>query len=206
MRSGVVLAGGRSTRFGDADKAVASLAGVPMIRRVADRVAPVVSELVVNCRSDQRDAIEDALAGVDPSVRFAVDPVEDEGPLAGVRNGLHAADAEYALVVACDMPFVDAAFVDHLFERASGVDAAVPRVDDWYQPTQAVYRSTAMETACERALAAGERRTVAPLSDLDHVVVGEDEVKDHAGNGTRTFVDLNTREAFEDAASSLERG
>ena len=50
MRSGVVVAGGRSTRFGAPDKAVADLGGTPMIRRVADRIAPAVEELVVNCR------------------------------------------------------------------------------------------------------------------------------------------------------------
>ena len=48
MRASLVLAGGRSTRFGDSDKAVAELAGTPMIRRVVDRVAGVVSEVVIN--------------------------------------------------------------------------------------------------------------------------------------------------------------
>ena len=70
-RYAAVVAGGRSTRFGDRDKAVADLAGTPMIRRVADRLADVTDRLVVNCRADQRAAIEDAIAGYPNPVRYA---------------------------------------------------------------------------------------------------------------------------------------
>ena len=61
MRAVLVIAGGRSTRFGDRDKAVAELDGTPMIRRVVDRVADVVDEVVINCRADQVDPISAAL-------------------------------------------------------------------------------------------------------------------------------------------------
>jgi molybdopterin-guanine dinucleotide biosynthesis protein A len=198
MRSGVIVAGGRSTRFGDADKAVADLSGTPMIRRVADRLAPVVDELVVNCRADQQEAIEAAMTGYPLSVRYALDPDTDEGPMAGIGTGLAACEGEYAVVVACDMPFVDPAVVEYLFERAGreGVDAAVPKLDDgWYQTTQAVYRAEAMADACEAALDRGDRKILAPLEELDWVVVGEDEITERGDVGT--FENLNTREEFE---------
>jgi molybdopterin-guanine dinucleotide biosynthesis protein A len=201
MRSGVIVAGGRSTRFGDADKAVAELAGTPMVRRVADRIAPAVDEVVVNCRGDQRAAIEAALDGYEHAVSFALDPEPDLGPMAGMATGLDAADAEYGLVVACDMPFVDSGFVEHLFECADGHDAAIPRPDEWYQTTQAVYRADTMADACERALDAGDRRIVAALDDLDVVVVDEAAVESHATR--ETFENLNTVEEFEAAAERL---
>ncbi|MFB6302821.1 MAG: molybdenum cofactor guanylyltransferase [Haloferacaceae archaeon] len=201
MGGGVIVAGGRSTRFGDADKAVAELAGTPLIRRVADRLASVVDGVVVNCRGDQRDAIDDALSGFDRPVSFALDPEPDLGPMAGMATGLEAVGSEYALVVACDMPFVDPAFVDYLFERADGHDAAVPRPDEWFQTTQAVYRADPMVDACERALDAGERRIVKPLFDLDYEVVDRDEIEAHTS--LKTFENLNTREEFEAAASQF---
>jgi molybdopterin-guanine dinucleotide biosynthesis protein A len=200
MRSAVIVAGGRSTRFGDADKAVADLAGVPMIRRVADRLEPVVDELVVNCRTDQREAIETALADFPLPVSFALDPETDEGPMAGIGTGLAACAGEYAVVVACDMPFVDAAVVKYLFGRAESedVDAAVPKLEDgWYQTTQAVYRADAMAAACEAALANGDRKILAPLEELAWVVVDEAAVAEHGDLGT--FENLNTREEFEAA-------
>jgi len=192
MRTGVVVAGGYSTRFEGGDKAVAALGGTPMIRRVADRLVPEIDGLVVNCRSEQVGAIEDALRGYDHPVAFAEDRHPDEGPMAGIMTGLQAVTGEYAVVVACDMPYVSPSFVAHLFERAAGHDAAVPRVEDgWYQTTQAVYRADAMAEACERALTRGEGKILAPLSELDWVVVDAAEIRQHAT--PETFRNVNTR-------------
>ncbi|MFU1780819.1 molybdenum cofactor guanylyltransferase [Haloarcula japonica] len=198
MRAGTIVAGGRSTRFGDSDKATAGLAGTPMIRRVADRLAEAVDELVVNCREDQVEAIEAALSDHNLDPTFALDEDPDQGPMAGIATGLGAVDSEYAAVVACDMPFVDPTFVDYLFERAASHEAAVPRPDEWFQTTQAVYHAEAMRTACRRALERGEHKVVEPLFDLDYVVVEREDVLEHTS--LDTFKNLNTREEFEAAA------
>ncbi|MFD1564698.1 molybdenum cofactor guanylyltransferase [Haloarchaeobius amylolyticus] len=201
-RTGLVLAGGHSTRFGDQDKAVADLAGTPMIRRVVDRLEPIVDEIVVNCRDEQVSPIDAALEG-GPDVSFAIDPVPDRGPMAGIMTGLREATGEYAVVVACDMPFVDPDFVDYLFDRAAGHDAAVPRLDDqWFQTTQAVYRAAPMAAACERALERDERKIIEPLFDLDYIVVDEDEIRERAT--LETFENVNTHDELEAAARRLE--
>lgn len=204
MRSGVIIAGGRSTRFGEADKAVAELAGTPMVRRVADRVADVVGEVVVNCRPEQTPAIREAMSGYGLDVGYAEDETPDLGPVAGIRNGLSAAGGEYSLVVACDMPFVDPALVGYLFERARGRDGAVPRLGDgWFQTTQAVYRTEPMCRACDAALERDDPRILAPLEGLDYVVVEEDELEAVASVGS--FENVNTREEFEAARDRFER-
>ncbi|MFC7156204.1 molybdenum cofactor guanylyltransferase [Halomarina halobia] len=218
MSTAVVVAGGRSTRFGEADKAVADLAGTPMIRRVADRLAGVVDALVVNCREEQVSAVRAALDGYPLDTAFAVDDDPDEGPMAGIRTGLRAVEDEYAFVVACDMPFVEPDVVRYLFERATGrdggeagadgetrtrsYDAAVPRLDDeWFQTTHAVYRAAAMADACDAALERGERRVVAPLFELDYVVVDEPAIR--ARGSLDTFENVNTREEFAAAEERL---
>lgn len=217
MRSGVIIAGGRSTRFGDADKAVAPLAGTPMTRRVGDRLEPVVDELVVNCRPDQREAIADALAGYDMPYSFALDEEADQGPMAGIRNGLRGAEGEHAVVVACDMPFVDPDAVSYLFDRCSGAvsppagnddvgeppyDAAVPKLGDgWYQTTQAVYRPEPMADACDAALERGDRKILAPLEALSYAVVAEEELEERTD--LSTFDNVNTQEELEAAERRL---
>lgn len=203
MSGGVIIAGGRSTRFGDADKAVAKLAGTPMIRRVADRLTPTVDQIVVNCREDQLEAIRDAMAGYDHPVTYAKDERPDLGPMAGIKTGLEAVAAEYAIVVACDMPFFEPALAEYLFERAAGHDAAVPRLDDeWFQTTQAVYRADAMALSCERALERGDRKIIKPLFELDYVVVDEPEFTAVAHQ--RTFENINTREEFDAANRRID--
>lgn len=217
MRSGVLIAGGRSTRFGDADKAVAELTGVPMIRRVADRLAPMVDELVANCRPDQQEAIADALESSPLPVAFALDSEPDQGPMAGIRDGLRGASGEHAVVVACDMPFVDPEAVGYLFDRCTDAvappadaddvgeppfDAAVPRLGDgWYQTTQAVYRPEPMADACDAALERGDRKILAPLEALSYAVVGERELTDRTD--LSTFDNINTQEELEAAEERL---
>ena len=200
MRAGVIVAGGYSTRFGEADKILADLAGVPLVRHVATRLDGVVDELVVNCRPAQVGELERALSGI--AVEFALDSTPDEGPLAGIRTGLAATEAEDAAVVAADMPLVDPAFVSYLFERAAGHDAAVPRWQGRLQPTQAVYRREAMAEAATRALSDGERSLVAALSTLDHVVVDERDVREHSTKNT--FTNVNTREELRRVAATFE--
>ncbi|QSW99079.1 molybdenum cofactor guanylyltransferase [Haloterrigena alkaliphila] len=198
---GVVLAGGYSTRFGEADKAVADLAGTPMIRRAVDRLATVADDLVINCREDQLEAIRSALADSGLEPRYATDPVPDRGPLAGIQVGLEAVDREYAAVVACDMPFVDPALLETLHERARGRDGAVVRLEDgWYQTTQAVYRADAMARACAETLESDDKRIVAALERIDVVTVSEDDLE---GVSERTFESIDTREALADAERRL---
>ena len=221
MTTGAILAGGRSTRFGGADKAVAPLAGVPMIRRVADRLVgtdgpvppgadrasggdPVVDELVVNCRPDQREAIERALSGVPLPVRWALDEEPDRGPLAGIRNACRTATDAYAVVVACDMPFVDPAFLAALRETAAdpGVEAAVPRLDDrWYQTTQAVYATAPTVAACDRALDRGDRKILAMVDQLAAVVVEDEAIRSLTTD--RTFTNVNTRSELDGAKRAV---
>ncbi|WP_256687926.1 molybdenum cofactor guanylyltransferase [Halococcus qingdaonensis] len=198
-RGALVLAGGHSTRFGERDKVLAELAGVPLVRRVAERLA-ALDEIVVSCRADQTAAIERALSGME--FRYVEDPDPDGGPLVGVRAGLRALGTDYAAVVAADMPFVDPELVAFLFARAAGHDAAVPRYDGWLQPTQAVYRTNAMADACAVAFSCGERELRAALDALDHVVVTAEEIQKHADS--RTFTNLNTRREFAAAERALE--
>ena len=204
MRSGVILAGGRSTRFGERDKAVVELAGTPMVRRVADRLTDVVDEVVVNCRPDQTGPIREAMNAYPLAVTYAEDQVPDLGPVAGIRNGLDGASGRAAFVVACDMPFVDPALASFLFERldATDADAVVPRLDSgWFQTTQAVYRVEPMVRACEIALETDNPRILAPLDELDVTVVEEAELTDVTT--LETFENINTREEFEDAGARL---
>ncbi|MDQ2051320.1 molybdenum cofactor guanylyltransferase [Natronolimnohabitans sp. A-GB9] len=202
---GVVLAGGYSTRFGEADKAVADLAGRPMITHVVDRLAAVADDIVVNCRDEQLASIRDAFADADADVEptYATDPVPDRGPLAGIRVGLEAADREYAAVVACDMPFADPNLFETLYEHARGRDGAVVQLEDgWYQTTQAVYRTETMARACGDVIDSDDRRILTAFEQLDVATVPEAELEDIS---ERTFESIDTQEALREAERRLEK-
>lgn len=196
-RAALVLAGGYSTRFGDADKAFAELDGRPLLDHVVTRLDRCVDGVVVNCRSDQVPRVREALRGAH-RVACAPDPVPDRGPVAGVAAGLRACRTEYTAVVAVDNPLVSPAVVTDLFERARGRDGAVPVVDGRLRPTQAVYRTERMQAACTDALDGGESSLRAATSRLDAVTVAGDALGD--ADGARSFLDVNTPADLERAA------
>jgi len=170
--SGVVVAGGRSRRFGDRDKALAPVAGRSMLARVCDALAPAVDELVVNCRAEQADSVRAHLAGRSLPTTVAVDPVPDRGPLAGVATGLAAATGGRAVVASCDLPRLASAVPQALLDRcAVAARPAVPRVDGHRQPLCAAYPTERTRRACEALLAADERALGALLDRLDPVTV-----------------------------------
>lgn len=190
-RAGVVLAGGRSRRFGPTDKALAPVGGRPMLRRVVERVRGVADAVVVNCRPDQRDRFAAALDGV-PDVRFAVDPPErvDGGPVAGLRTALDAVRTPSAAVTACDMPRLPPSLLRVLFERAAGRAGVVPHDGERRRPLCGVYRVPDARVACESVGPNGSLRAV--LDHLDPVVVPRVTVREHAPTAALESVD--TRE------------
>lgn len=194
-RTGVVVAGGRSTRFAGGDKATASLDGTPMIRRVVADLAPTVDDLVINCRGGQRDALAEALSGYE--FRFAEDPIHHRGPLAGVRAGLRAARGEYAALVACDMPFVPAGFLAFLFGRARHRTGAAPFLDGAVQPFPSVVHVRAGLAACREAFHRRPRSLGTFLDLLAVDVVPERVVRAHVDLGA--FVNVNTRRDLREA-------
>ena len=192
-RSGVVLAGGHSRRFGQQDKALAELDGEPMLKRVVERTSPVVDELLVSCREAQRARFEAVLDSAAGSVEFVTDPEPGAGPLAGVNAALAHTSGEYVAVVACDIPAVDPEFLAFLFEQASGREAAVPRLQDGTpQPALAVYQAAAMRRVSTALLDDGVRRFRSALEELDVCFVAPEGVE--ARTGWHTLRNVNTPE------------
>ena len=109
--TGVVLAGGRSQRFGGIDKTRLPLGGRTLLQRAIDALSPVtVSCLVVGGRP----------AG---DVSVVPDRYPGAGPLGGILTALDTIDTSHALLLAADLPFISGSLLQDL--RCAGADAAV---------------------------------------------------------------------------------
>ncbi|MFB6163514.1 MAG: molybdenum cofactor guanylyltransferase [Halococcoides sp.] len=188
-RAGVVLAGGQSTRFEGAEKALATLNGRPLLDHAVEGVATATDLVVVSCRTDQVTAFRHLLAERSDVV-IVPDRVPDRGPVAGLVAALDALDASSVAVVACDHPLVDGAFLEWLFDALGDHDACVPRLDGHRQPTHAVYRTTPARQVARAVGATGGLQTV--LDRLDCRVVPEESVL--ARTDRATFTDVDTRD------------
>lgn len=197
MNAAVVLAGGHSTRFGDQDKALATVCDHPMVAHVVRRIAEVTDSILVSCRESQKQAIARVLGDVSASPEYVPDPVPDQGPLAGLAAALAETEATYVAVVACDMPAVDPDFLRYLFSRASGNDGVVPRLQDGkLQPTQAVYQREAMVTAARDTVDADEWSLHRAIDRLDIEILSPEAVA--AQTDWQSLSNINTQEQLDE--------
>jgi len=128
--SGVVLAGGASRRMGR-DKAFLELGGRPMIEIVLDRIRGVVAETVVVTNTPQQYT--------HLAARLVGDIHSGVGVLGGIHGGLTAAKHDHALIVGCDMPFLNSQLLEYLISLSPRYDVVVPCIDDLLEPLHAIY-------------------------------------------------------------------
>jgi molybdenum cofactor guanylyltransferase len=166
----VVLAGGRSRRFGS-DKLAASVEGRPVLDRAIEAVAAVADEVVVVVApGDDRP--------LPPGSRRVEDPAPFEGPLVGLAAGLGAeprdptTTADVALVVGGDMPALRPAVLRLLIAVVrEGAAGAVLHDGTTGRPLPAAYRLETAAAATRRLLDTGERRLRALPHALDATVI-----------------------------------
>jgi molybdopterin-guanine dinucleotide biosynthesis protein A len=197
--SGIVLAGGLSRRLGR-DKAVEPLGGEPLISRVIGRLSQVTDQTVVVVNSPER-------AGALPlngTVRTAVDIYPDGGSLGGIFTGLSAADAEWGLAVACDMPFLNVGLLAHMLSLRDNNDVVVPVLEARPEPTHALY-SRACMPQMERRLRANELKIAGFFDDV-RVRYLEQAAVEKLDPDHLSFFNINTQQDLDRAVSLVAEG
>lgn len=111
------------------------MSGQTLLARTVDRISPVCKDVIIVTRREQLKS----LAMVKLDARLVVDLFPDRGSLGGLYTGLKSATTSHALVVACDMPFLNTTLLRHLVELSSGNDIVVPRYRGLTEQLHAVY-------------------------------------------------------------------
>lgn len=164
---GVVLAGGRGRRLGG-DKAIVELEGRALVHYPLEALHSVCDEVAVVAK---RDTILPPLGGV---ADLWIEPDEPRHPLVGVAHALRLAAGRPILVVAVDLPLMDAATLRAIADADVGEAAvAVPRVHGRLQPLCALYAPRALVGLASFDVDARATDVVAALGV--HEVEGLDE-------------------------------
>jgi molybdopterin-guanine dinucleotide biosynthesis protein A len=201
----ILLAGGLGSRLGS-DKALYPLAGKPMVRHIVDRLSGLSDDFwVVIARNASPSEYSKVLPGF---VRIVNDIPEGKGPLIGIVTGLRAARSQYAIVLSCDIPFVNRQVIQLLLTSASGAEAAIPRSKEGHlEPLHAVYHRDSMLHEADQTLAERRLSPIDSINRLTHVIYVsiEDAIKP-IDPDLRTFFNMNTREDIKRAEEILKRG
>lgn len=183
---GIVLAGGRSTRFGE-DKSLYVLAGKPMYRHVYDLLhsADVCDHIVVSSNDALKDKFDTLDVVVDDS------DFVDYGPL----GGLYAVAKEYPdsrfVLVSCDTPYVPAEWIKQLITRSNAMPkhSIITKEGERLHPTIAVFNHPELALKLEQHLADGGRSI---RSFFEQLNVHYLDVNEYSFNAS-DFININRK-------------
>lgn len=197
--TGIVLAGGRSSRMGR-DKATMELVGRMLIERAVAALDSIAQQVVIVRAPGQSFP----LVPVSGSLTVVEDPVEGQGPLVGMAVGLAAAESPVSVVVGVDHPFLQPDLLRLLASRVTPVDRWVlPVADGRPQPLCSALASDAagvLQAHVDR----GDRAPMAVAAELGMLRITEEEWRTVDPEGL-SFIDVDTPEEFEAARLRIER-
>lgn len=193
--TGVIQAGGKSTRMGGRPKALLELGGQRIIERVVEAVAPAVSDLIIVTNTPELYAFL--------GLSMVADVYPDRGSLGGIYSGLKAAAGDAAFTVACDMPFLHPEVVRLVVERAESGDVVIPRVGDQLETLHAAYAKSCLPHIEER-LVAGRLKIVEFFERVRVVEIPEAEVA-RFRDPAIVFMNVNTPDELDRAREIVAR-
>ncbi len=179
--TGVILAGGSSTRMGS-NKALLPYRGGTFIEFIHRRMAAIFRDVIVVTNTP--DAYEFM-----PCPRVA-DVIPGLGGLSGIHAALRHAGAEHVFVVACDMPSVSGELVRWMVALRDGCDAVIPESAGGLEPLCAVYGKGALP-AIEEELRSGRGKVVSILPRIRVKTLSRDEIS-RIDPGFLSFRNVNT--------------
>ena len=187
-----ILAGGASRRMGT-DKSQLLIDR----QTFADRIAETLSK------------VADSVTLVGAQATSGLPSVADVYPQWGALGGLHAALAacksDWAIVVACDLPFVTAELFLFLASMRLDHDAVVPvQQDGRPQPLAALYRVDPCRQRASELIEAGRRRPLDLLEAVNTRWIEFDQLRNLA-QPERFFVNINTPSDYDEAIRGHSR-
>ncbi len=185
--SGVVLAGGRSTRYGK-NKALVKLHGIPLIERVLDVMCPIFSNVIIITNTpDEYSYLE---------LPMYQDIMKGLGPLGGIFTGLRVIPDNAGFFVACDMPFLNQGLIRHIVEIKAEFDVVVPRISGNMEALHALYR-TGCQSNIQGLINSRIYQVFRFFNEVSVRYVDEDEVRIFDPD-LRSFLNINRPEGLND--------
>lgn len=135
--TGVILAGGCSSRFSGINKAFQRVGANTMLARIHDLFSMMFKEVILVVNEPALFLDIDALVVTD------IDP--SQCALAGLHAGLFHASFDWSYVTACDVPFVSEKIIRYLFaQRRPGKQIIIPKTREGLEPLSALYHKSCM--------------------------------------------------------------
>jgi molybdopterin-guanine dinucleotide biosynthesis protein A len=201
----IINAGGQSRRMGRPKALLPTPpTGAPLLVRMVERLRALQWSRLVIVTNDE--GLPGAL-GLGDEPLYLPDHYPNTGTLGGIATGLSVCDG-WAIVLACDLPFVSPTLLSWLLtlageqvNNADRWDAVTPVIGGHEEPLHALYHVGCLPFI-ERRLNAGERRVISFMPDVRTRFVYEDELR-RLDPELRSFLNANTPEEWQTALTMM---
>lgn len=224
--SGILLAGGRSRRFGPNKIKIIS-GGVPLVAEQVVKLAHFTCEIIISASPDNKDFLQDVLDGMDehilelglpgsfkiPGIRIVLDDEitrcepDGMGPVAGIYTGLKESKKDMVLVVATDMPLVSYRLLQYLTViaiREPDTSAVIIRNEKGIEALCGIYSKKCIKII-EEGILEGTYKISDILNGLDVRWVGAEELEAE-GIDRFNFFNINSGKDIEEYINILDKG
>ena len=138
--SGVILAGGLSTRYGGENKALLQIAGVRILDRLFSVFEHLFDEIIIVTNNPK--------AFLDWNAMIVTDILAVRSSLTGIHAGLFYARHPFAFFSGCDTPFLNKAVVQTVLDNLEAeLDLVIPETSAGLEPLCAAYSRRCLKPA-----------------------------------------------------------
>ncbi len=188
---GYVLAGGKSRRMGT-DKAFLEFGGITFLEHAVNSLSTVCGNVKIVINDSE---IEPKIKKLLPKNKCLHDVFKNRGALGGIHAALQDCESRFAIILACDLPLVEAKIIENLAKIAANksetTSAIVPlQSDGTLQTLCAIYRKDHCLAALERLLRTQNSVSVKDLiANVSHICVSCADLSD----SENMFLNINDK-------------
>lgn len=182
--TGVILAGGQSSRMGS-NKALLPYRGGRFIEAIYRQLSELFPEVILVTNTPEQYAFLSC---------SKVPDLLGKGALAGLHSGLYHAANHHIFAVACDMPYLNNALIRRISLLRDNADVVIPEGEAGLEPLHALYAKKCLPFM-EESLQADKRRVVSffpqvRVHQLNRETVG------NVDPGFNSFRNINTPDDY----------
>lgn len=179
--TGIILAGGKSHRYGK-NKALAHIGGIPLIERVVRVIQPLFQDIIIVTNTPKEYAY----------LRLPMykDLIKGLGPLGGIYTALTNIPGDSGFVVACDMPYLNRELIQYMIKTKGNFDVIVPRISGKTEALHSLYGKSCLP-AIRKSIDCKKYQVVRFFPDVSVRYIDEDEIR-HFDRDLRSFLNVNS--------------
>lgn len=189
----LLLAGGKGLRMGGKNKLYLELEGSLLIERTLRSLSPLFDETILLVAPGESGKICTTFAPLIEKwrLRLVEDSIPGRGPLEGLMRGLTEMNSDWGFLLGCDMPSVNSAVVNGMYDFCSDdADAVTAELHGFIEPLHAFYRRSCCDSI-QKALSLGDRKIKSIYKEINLLVLKEELLRSY-GNCEESFFNLNS--------------